>query len=101
MNSDVVLFQANKVAHLAQERAAMRKRLEESPNGEYYFPDAKFSDRDPKTAAIHDLVSRLSGYFPEYVWSTSDSFDPEVRGMLVRWSRKPPRITKQTNKEII
>lgn len=77
---------------LAQEVQAMKSLLEQSPDGEYHIPGVRFSQRNPTVVNLHTLVSRLSFYFPGYVWSTSEAFDPSELGMTVRWTRKPGYI---------
>ena len=78
---------------LKDEVKAMRARLQVSPDGEYHIPGVKFSDRNPTVANLHALMSRLSFYFPEYVWSTADSWRPEETGITVRWRRKVKPIS--------
>lgn len=74
---------------LAQEVQDMKNQLDQSPDGEYYIPGVRFSERNPTVVNLHTLVSRLSFYFPGYMWSTSEAIDPSISGMTVRWQRKP------------
>jgi hypothetical protein len=74
---------------LAQEVQSMKDLLENAPDGEYHIPGVRFSDRNPTVVNLHTLVSRLSFYFPGYMWSTSEALDPSELGMTVRWRRKP------------
>lgn len=73
---------------LHNEVEAMRRRLEDSPNGEYYWPNYRFTDPSPQAQAILTMTSHLSRYFPQFQWSTSDSLDPTEPGLTVRWQRR-------------
>lgn len=67
---------------------AMRRRLEDSPDGEYYWPNYRFTDPAPEAQAILVMTSQLSRYFPQFSWSTTDTMDPSVPGLTVRWQRR-------------
>jgi len=68
-----------------------QEKLRDSPNGEFFLPDVRFLSMTPEVARLHQVVSQLSYYFPEYSWETSDSLDPKVLGLRIRWKRKTPK----------
>jgi len=68
-----------------------QEKLRNSPNGEFFLPDVRFLSMHPDVARLHHVVSRLSYYFPEYSWQTSDAMDPRVFGIRIRWQLKTPK----------
>lgn len=74
-----------------EELEHIRRAISQQPSGEYRIEGVRFGDRSDVVAALHDMVSRLSWFFPEFSWSTSDSLDPSVLGITVRWTKKAER----------
>lgn len=83
--------------HLDLQAAEFGKMLEGSPDGEYHVPHLRFTTQTPENAAFQVLIHRLSMYFPEYIFSQSDSLDPNVYGITIRWQKKVKAIERSDN----
>ena len=84
---------------LADEIKALKTVMGDQPNGSYHIPGVRFTERNPTVGAIHTLVSRLSFYFPNYIWGTTDSLDPSIKGMTVSWTKKPEKVGRVFSKD--
>lgn len=80
--------------HLDLQAAEFGKMLEASPDGEYYVPHLRFTTQTPENLAFQMLIHRLSMYFPEYIFSQSDSLDPKVSGLTIRWQKKVRQLDR-------
>jgi hypothetical protein len=74
-------------AHIQLE--GMKNVLIANPTeGEYFIENLKMLDGGEQNWVLTFLIMHLSRQFPQFYFIRTESLDPNVRGILVRWRFK-------------
>jgi hypothetical protein len=84
MSNEVDLF-------VNQQLEVFKNEIAKNPtmSGEYYIPDMRMEEKDSdKNQLLSRLLTFLAMTHHQYIWQQSESLNPNVRGVMIRWIPK-------------